>query len=201
MINSLRGTVIEHAPSQILLETSAIGFIVAVANEQLFGLGHELTIPVYFHWHPENGPQLFGFTCQAERAIFALVVSAPGFGPKIALAIIRALSPSAVATALACGDIKTLSSITGIGPKKAEAMILQLRDKASKLITSGLITSNNPHDHIKKITDVLNSLNYSRSEISTALAHLKNIQHDEANSFDGLLRQVLSFLSKKVHNS
>ena len=87
----------------------------------------------------------------------------------------------------------------GIGAKKAEQMIVQLRHKVEKLLESGIVINDDASlTHWTTLNDVLVSLHYSRQEITAALSHIKDSDTNQNATFDHLLRQALSFLSKRV---
>ena len=76
--------------------------------------------------------ELFGFFKHEERDLFRRLISVSGVGPKVALCILNALSPSEFSLAVATGDYKTISRSKGVGPKLAQRIILELKDKIAK---------------------------------------------------------------------
>ena len=201
MFSYIRGTVKGVVDNQLILEVYGIGFSLLVPNHELFQREKEITVATYLQWNQEQGPTLYGFSNDYEKAIFILVIGCSGIGPKIALLILQNLSPTAFLRAIQTSDIKALSSISGIGPKKAEQLIVQLKHKVTALIDRtwdvGSAEEAAQLEQWKNITQVLQSLNYSRQEIDQALSQLsQDIQGDVA--FDVLMRKALSFLAKKV---
>ena len=92
-----------------------------------------------------------------------------------------------------------LSKVTGIGSKKAEQMIVQLKHKVTRLIKSGvLLTSSHETKQWHDIAAVLESLHYSRQEVSDAMRYLATMHHSSDVPFDQQIRHALSFLSKKA---
>ena len=197
MINFLQGSIKAYKDQIITLEVRGIGFQVFVADSS-FVVGHEVALHIYLQWHQENGPILYGFHTDLEKSIFLMIISCSGIGPKIALAILSGMKPATFLKIIQTNDEKALSSINGIGAKKAEQMIVQLRHKAAKLIESGVVVDDDAEfNDLKNISDVLTSLSYSRAEISQALQYVK--EEVEPNApFDKLMRKALSYLSKKV---
>nr|MBA3955031.1 Holliday junction branch migration protein RuvA [Candidatus Dependentiae bacterium] len=185
---------------QIILDVSGVGFNLSVADEHAFTVGQKQELQVYFHWNTEQGPQLFGFTSKLSKTVFSLIISCSGIGPKIGLAALAQLSPESFLQAILLNDIKTLSSLSGIGTKKAEALVLCLKDKVSKLdVTTVSMPGSEGQTlkYFKQVSDALSSLNYSRSEIAGALEFVKKNSTD-TSKFDEMLRKALSFLSKKA---
>jgi Holliday junction DNA helicase RuvA len=77
----------------------------------------------------EDSLTLFGFTDDEQRDVFGLLQSVAGIGPRMALATLAVLDPDALGTALIQGDVKALTRVPGIGPKVAQRMVLELKDK------------------------------------------------------------------------
>jgi holliday junction DNA helicase RuvA len=77
----------------------------------------------------EDGWSLYGFDHAAERTIFQRLLGASGFGPKLALALLSALGPDRTVRSIRERDIAALSTVSGIGKKKAERLVLELRDR------------------------------------------------------------------------
>lgn len=197
MIHMLSGTITACDDTKITLTTAGIGFGIAVPNTALFSCGTTTQLHIYFHWNQEQGPQLFGFATQEERTIFGLIIGCSGMGPKVAMAVLGATTPNSFATAISTGDYKALSSIHGIGPKKAENLVMQLKDKIAVALKDGSIKATSTSlSHIAHISAALETLGYTRQEIGHALEQLKNPEFKDA-SFDLLMRKALGFLAKK----
>lgn len=80
----------------------------------------------------EDGVELFGFDSSEERACFNLLIGVNGVGPKAAISILSLLSPDALSLAICTEDTKTIAKASGIGPKTAARVVLELKDKISK---------------------------------------------------------------------
>lgn len=199
MFAHLTGKVLSAVDGTLVLDVAGVGFALQVPKAEQFQGKGVITMAVHLHWNQENGPTMFGFATEMEKRLFLLVIGCSGIGPKMALSLIEQLSPTILIKAVQENDEKVLSSVSGIGPKKAEQIIVQLRHKITKLLDIGL--SSDDVDLIslqdwKNVTQVLQSLNYSKGEIDAALNHLKKNTHTTVQ-FDVLVRQALSFLSKR----
>lgn len=199
MIDLIKGRVTAHSPNVVAIAvTESLHLAVTVTSEASFPLGEETTLCIYFHWHQENGPALYGFTSALDRQVFQLIISCSGIGPKIGLAILHHMSASSFIAAVAQEDVQALSAVQGIGRKKAEAIILYLKDKAFKLLESGAVNvaeSANAH-HLQEVAQTLSSLNYSKQEVASALEYVKKLEDYKSLPFDGLLRKALVHLSR-----
>jgi Holliday junction DNA helicase RuvA len=193
MISRLRGTIIERTDQSMTVDVGGVGFCVVMARISRYTLQQNIDLIIQLHWHQDNGPQLFGFANLAEKQIFNLIISCSGIGPKIALAILDSMTPDSFASAIISGDSKALSHVDGIGIKKAESMIVHLKDKVNKLLQSGTLMAQNPAlTMIGKVSEILASLGYSRYESSYALEHLQKIPDVESLSFEELIRKALA---------
>lgn len=198
MISFLRGIIKDRSDNIITIESNNIGFAVAVPMPAQFIATQSIELFIQFTWNQENGPQLFGFLTRDEKTMFNLITSCSGIGPKLALALLSMLSPATIAAAIAENQPKVLSNVSGVGTKKAENIILQLKDKINKLVTSGFaIEKNAAFEHITNLTQVLQSLGYSTHEISHATTYVKSHLHEiQPLSFDGVLKKAFASLAK-----
>lgn len=198
MINYLKGSILAYKDQLITLDVNNIGFQIHVAHTVSMVVGSTIALHMYMHWNQENGPILYGFQTELEKSVFLLIISCSGIGPKIALAILASMKPLHFLKVIQSGDEKALSAVNGIGAKKAEQMIVQLRHKVAKLIEGGVAVEDDAEfEQWKNISEVLSSLNYSRTEITNALGFVRESLRADA-PFDQLMRKALSFLSKRV---
>jgi len=200
MFSYLNGIVKDRSDQAITLDVGAFAFEVKVPNSSVFSQDKKAKIHAYMHWNAEQGPSLYGFATELEKIVFLLITSCSGIGPKIGLAALNDLGAESFLQAIQTGSEKTLSKVSGIGGKKAEQMIVQLKHKVAKLIKSGVELGDAQHiAHWNTVTEALESLNYSRSEINRAMSHLQKDYADDTNvSFDQLMRQALAVLTKQV---
>jgi len=199
MLNYVRGLVHSINDSCVTVDIGAIGLTLFVPFPAMFAVGEKVNLYAHMHWNSEQGPSLYGFATLAEKEVFLLVIGCPGVGPKLGIAVITDLGPQLFLEAIQEGNDQALSKVSGIGAKKAEQMIVQLKHKVAKLVQSGAIVQ--PYStmgRLHEVSDVLKSLNYSRGEISAAIKHIGDSCAGKNLSFDQLIRQALSFLAKRV---
>lgn len=199
MIAHIRGTIINKDHQQLTVDVQGIGYAIAVADDRLYKKDQQISLQVHTHWSQENGPQLFGFDSSAGKAVFQHIVSCSGCGPKIGLAVLSAMQPYHFLQVVATGDAKALSQVHGIGPKKAELIIMQLKDKVAKMAPEEFHPAQHAGLHkIKQISAALSALHYKQSEVAQALDVITKQTDIETRSFDELLKQALSVLAKKL---
>lgn len=196
MIGYLKGVITNLSSQKALIQTdSGIGFEINLVKTDKLAKDKPAEFFIYTHWNQENGPSLFGFFTQEEKAIFELVISCNGIGPKMGVSILSQIEPAIFVNAIKDGNTKILSSISGIGPKKAEQLVFHLKNKVSDLKNLDIINKSLAN-HFDEISQVLGSLNYSKTEITATFNYLNNNFEKYDFNFDELLRKSLSFLSK-----
>ncbi len=134
MIAYLKGTLEEKHPTSAIIDVAGVGYELLIplsSFEKLPSTGSQCKLLVY-DCVREDSHQLFGFFTNQELEMFSMLLSASGIGPKTALACLSGLSVRDIKTALVNGDVKRLNSISGVGKKLAERMIVELKDKISQ---------------------------------------------------------------------
>jgi Holliday junction DNA helicase RuvA len=199
MIATISGTIRSITEQQIVIEQAGIGFELFIATPLSFTLEQKIILQTYVHWNQENGPTLYGFNSSIEKAVFLLILSCSGIGPKIGLAVLNHLEPSTFLQAIVEENIQVLSSINGIGEKKAEQICVALKHKVAKFLKEQptLTSSSVSLSAWKDLTDTLTSLGYSPSEIKSVTNFLKENSIDTSTPFSNILRKSLAFLSNK----
>jgi Holliday junction DNA helicase RuvA len=137
VIATLTGVVAERDGESLVVQTDGgVGYAVSVpigvaqrlpARGARVNLFTELVVK-------EDGWSLYGFDSSVERLVFRHLLSASGFGPKLALALLSALGPERTVRSIQARDLSTLSSVSGIGRKKAERLVLELQDRFSDVV-------------------------------------------------------------------
>jgi len=137
MIASVTGTLAERDGDTIVVQTDGgVGYAVTVPA----GVAERLPVRgsrVSLHTElvvKEDGWALFGFDHPAERLVFQRLLGASGFGPKLALALLSALGPERTVRSILSRDLISLSSVGGIGKKKAERLVLELQDRFGAMV-------------------------------------------------------------------
>lgn len=134
MIVFLDGVLEEKEPTRVVVNVGGLGYEAAIplsSYDRLPEPGQRvrlLTVPVI----REDAHLLFGFMTAAERDAFLQLTSVNGIGPKLGLAVLSGLSVRDLKAAVAAGDVKRLSGISGVGKKTAERLVLEMRDKLGK---------------------------------------------------------------------
>lgn len=138
MYDYIRGKLITKRPTSVVVDIDGLGYELKVSlstSETLPAEGEMITLKTYLHVR-EDILQLYGFAAEEERDLFLGLLSISGIGPKLAQSMLSGLSPAKFITAIRNDDEKTLSSISGVGKKTAQRLIVELKDKLSKMAVS-----------------------------------------------------------------
>lgn len=197
MIVFLDGVLEEKEPTRAVVNVGGVGYEAAIplsSYDRLPAAGQRvrlLTVLVV----REDAHLLFGFMTAEERELFGLLTSVNGIGPKLGLAVLSGLSVRDLRAAIAAGDVKRLSGISGIGKKTAERLVLEMRDKLGKGEIAAALTAGHaagPAD--AKLRDAylaLVSLGYKPADAQRMVKDVAGQIAPDA-TLEDMLRQVLS---------
>jgi Holliday junction DNA helicase RuvA len=135
MIAKLSGILDSAGPDGVVIDVGGVGYLVfcsARTLRQLPGKGEAVRLVIEAHVR-EDHIHLYGFIDEAERSAYRLLTTVQGVGAKVALAILGAVSPDALASAIAAQDRAVLTQADGVGPKLATRIVVELRDKVAGL--------------------------------------------------------------------
>ncbi len=194
MIASLKGTLQSLAGDGAVVDVHGIGFRVYMPTptmSTLGAIGDEVELHTHLHLREDN-VTLYGFATPEELGLFQTLIGVSGLGPRLALAMLSAMSVEKLAMAIASGGADLLSEIPGIGRKTANRIILELKEK----IAAGWLTAP-PPEFAEENTEVLSalvSLGYSVREASHALATLPT---DQALTLEEKIRLALQYFTTR----
>ena len=147
MISMLRGVLVEATPSSALVDVGGVGFEAGISHTtaaQLPTLGHECVLHTRLQVR-EDSMTLFGFAHTEERLMFDRLIAVSGVGPRLALSILSKFSPSQVYTMVMAEDDKGMSSVSGVGKKTAQRLILELKSVFEKDVSLWSVPDVEPH--------------------------------------------------------
>lgn len=200
MIAQLSGTVAALGGTWLVLDLSGFGLKVlctpATAGTLRVGEDAQLHTSLIVR---EDSLTLYGFAEPGERDCFELVQSASGIGPKIAQAVVSVFSPDEFAAAVASGNVAALTRIPGIGPKGAQRLVLELKDKVAILAGPGTAAPGSaaPGGWRDQVRAGLEGLGYSARDAEAACDRVTGLAEESPElSVAGLLRAALRSLAK-----
>ena len=140
MIYCLSGKIIKKTLNAVVLSCGGVGYYTqcpASVAGALPGVGKEATLYTVLSV-TENDVSLYGFATEEQQACFEMLTAVSGVGPKVGLAILSVLEPERVALAISAGDHKAFKAASGVGPKLAQRIVLELKDKVAKGFVDGI---------------------------------------------------------------
>ena len=181
MIYSVRGRLVHVEEGMAAVECAGVAFALKTTNNTLSklpALHSEIMLYTCFLVR-EDAMDLYGFSDQGELSCFKMLLTVSGVGPKAALSILSQLSPEKFALCVATGDVKSITRAQGVGPKLAQRLILELKDKVqNEQIAKGVGMDDIPApailagSNVQEAVSALVVLGYTQSEAASAMAKL-----------------------------
>ncbi|HUD17397.1 MAG TPA: Holliday junction branch migration protein RuvA [Acidimicrobiales bacterium] len=197
MIGSLRGTLAARTgQTEIVVDVGGVGYRVSVTTRTAASLGANGS-DVFLHVHThvrEDALVLYGFVHDDERRCFEALLGAHGVGPTLALAVLSALSPAALSTAVIEDDVETLCAVPGVGRKTAARLLIDLKSRLDLPDLSGVgpVPESGTRSARSEARAALVELGYGPDEIRRAIEGL----HEELG-VEEMLRLALRELAAR----
>lgn len=140
MIYCLTGKLVKKNLDSVVISCGGVGYLAQVPASvaaSLPGVGREATLYTVMNV-TENDVSLFGFATEQQQSCFEMLTAVSGVGPKVGLAILSVMDPDRVALAISAGDHKAFKAASGVGPKLAQRIVLELKDKVGKGLVEGV---------------------------------------------------------------
>ena len=197
MIYQVRGRLIYKNTDFIVLEVGGVGLKISSTYNTIKRINEESEILLYTYLHVrEDALDLYGFHSLLEKEVFLLLIGISGIGPKLANTILSGILPSDLKEKIISGDINALTSVPGVGSKTAKRIIVELKDKFTK-IEDGSIGFSEKMDH-KLYSDALNalsSLGYNSKQSKQTLDQLFNSKGQNKDNIEVIIKAALKKLS------
>ena len=199
MIYCLQGTVLKKTLDMVVLSCAGVGYqmlVPASVASALPAVGQEATLFTEMHL-TENDVTLYGFASEEQKACFKLLTSVSGVGPKVGIAILNVLTPEKITLAISAADHKAFTAANGVGPKLAQRIVLELKDKVAKGLAEGVTlgdvggSSAAPAGNMTQAIAALTSLGYNPSEAAAAVA-----KADETLPVEEIIKLALRSMAK-----
>ena len=186
MLAYVKGELAQKQIGYVVIDVGGLGYKIFMSEpsiDEIGNIGDTVKVHTYYRVS-EDDISLFGFNTQEELRMFELLISVSGIGAKTALAMLACIEPSQFAIAVISNDIDTLKKIPGVGPKSAQRIVLELKDKMKKEQQIAELTnaSLEQKSKVKKIivadskvqeaTDALQVLGYTKKDVEKALEQI-----------------------------
>lgn len=200
MIAHLNGKLLESSYTEAVIECGGVGYSVNIplcTFEKLPAPGKEAALHTMLIVR-EDDMSLYGFATKRELQIFRLLITVNGIGAKTALNILSSLNIPVFCQAVLSGDIKTLKKINGVGPKSAERMVVELRDKIREISPESEFTpaAKQNSREIEDAALALEKLGFNRLRIIDSVAKVAEGLPENERSVENIIRKSLQTLNK-----
>jgi Holliday junction DNA helicase RuvA len=172
MIASVRGEVLSRLPGEVVVEAAGVGYRLAVSAETLRhvpAVGAEARLLAHLVVR-DDAMHLYGFSNEAERELFLMLIGVQSVGPKVALAVLSGGSPRELLNAIASGDAARFQAAPGIGKRTAERIIVELREKVAGKATDEIVVRRTTTDDPRTLArEGLLGLGFTPQEVDALL--------------------------------
>jgi holliday junction DNA helicase RuvA len=180
MIGKLKGVIDSYGENSVIVDVNGVGYEVhcsARTMQELPGIGQPAALSIETHVR-EDQIRLFGFLTEIEREWFRLLQTVQGVGVKVALAVLGTLKPAELASAIAMRDRAMVARTPGVGPKVAERIVTELKDKAPAYTNidpalvrlSGAVDEKRAPAPVTDAVSALVNLGYAQAQAAAAIA-------------------------------
>ncbi len=226
MIGKLKGIIDTIAEDHVILDVNGVGYIIfasAKTLSQLPGIGGQAGLMIETHVR-EDHIHLYGFASPLEKEWFKVLTSVQGVGVRMGLAILSVFGPDQLVIAITAKDSKALTAVSGVGPKLADRIVTELKNKVDKIAISSQVTAMSeaievsapapktasktskkaketsaaPSLDMSQLEDAisaLTNLGYGRTEAHSSVIHV--MQENEGASLDALIAASLKRLASQ----
>ena len=198
MISALRGKIWKKEDDRVTIDVQGVGYEILMAAPHIYDLGEtgrDVELDIHTHVN-ESSFVLFGFLKAAQKALFKKFLSVSGVGPKLALTMIAAMPAADLIQAIVMQDINTLKSISGVGPKTAQRIAMELKDKLADFDTAAVGSVSGGIPDVQgvhgEVVQALVSLGYGEAHARKALQKIAIAPED---STQVLIKKSLGVLS------
>lgn len=192
MIGRLKGTVISKQTPDLMLDVNGVGYELLIPLNTFFEIP-DIGETVALHTHfvvREDAQQLYGFSQLEERGLFRNLIKVNGVGPKMALAILSAMTASDFVHCVRANDIATLVKVPGVGKKTAERLLIEMRDKIASMAISETVepAQNLGKDISAEAESALIALGYKPQD---AAKMISRVAQEDIKTAEQLIRAAL----------
>lgn len=206
MLAYIKGKLVEKQIGYVVIDVNGLGYKVYISEfgmSKLGNIGETVKVHTYYKV-AEDDISIYGFCTKEELRTFELLIQVSGIGAKTALVMLGTIEPSAFAIAVISGDVNTLKKIPGVGPKSAQRIILELKDKIKKeqQIMELSDATSQQKTEVKRIivndskmeeaVSALQVLGYQKRDIDAVLEKLDT----QDLKLEEIIKQALKLISK-----
>jgi len=179
MIAQIRGRLIEKTPTYAIIDCNGVGYQLNISLNTFGKIGSEENCKLYTQMIVREDAQLlYGFFDQTEKKLFQLLISVSGVGASTALTVLSAGSPTEVSEAIISGDVSWFKSVKGIGPKSAQRIIIDLKDKVGATLESDNISGTGDNTVKEEALSALVMLGFNKNQAEKTIGRILKSNSD-----------------------
>ncbi len=198
MIGYLKGEITHKTPAFLYIEVGGVGYHVNTSVNSFSDLGEKKRVKVYTHMIvKEDSDTIYGFSTMAERDLFVLLLSVKGVGGNTARVILSYMNPNEVKRAIMHENVSAFKSVKGVGPKTAKQILLDLKEKVTKLADNNIdleITGESVHNTRDEAAAALQALGFQKALVEKKIAFVLQ-NGDDGMEVEQIIKEVLKQLS------
>ncbi len=190
----LEGKFTYKSPAQVYLDVNGVGYEVNISLHTFSAIQQLNQGKLFTHLQvKEDGHILFGFFEKEEKEIFLQLISVSGVGASTARMMLSSIKPEEISKAIVQGNVKLLESVKGIGKKTAERLVLELKDKVAKSVTSGGFAAHVINSIEQDAAIALTALGISKSQAEQAVQKIIKMEPD-IHILEDLIKKALKVI-------
>lgn len=199
MIEFIRGNIDDITPTKAVIEANGVGYALNISLNTYTAIQNNKDAKLYvFEVIREDAYTLFGFATHLERDLFELLISVSGVGGQTARMILSAFTPADLANIVQTEDVRSLKSVKGIGPKAAQRIIVDLKDKMTNFIGSSESNGNTSHEVkanspiIEEAVQALTVLGFAPAPTQKIVIQI--VKEEPSIPVEGIIKKALKML-------
>lgn len=194
MYEYLKGSIEDISPDKVVLGVNGIGYDINISHSTFEGLKDKKEAKIFVWLHvKEDDMTLYGFSEKNERTLFLLLNTVNGISAASSRAILSQLSPSNLISAILNSDVVTIKSLKGVGEKKAQKIVIELKDKVAKLDFSDMLPGTLQSPNRGEALAALLALGYNRPVASKAVEKVIS-ENGSDLSVEDIIKQALKLV-------
>ncbi|MFK8296336.1 Holliday junction branch migration protein RuvA [Capnocytophaga canimorsus] len=194
MITQIQGKLVEKNPTHLVVDCHGVGYFVNITLNTYSTLPQSEAIKLYTYLQiKEDAHNLYGFLTKTEREVFVLLISVSGVGAGTARTMLSSLTAAQVRSAIINGDVATIQSVKGIGAKTAQRVILDLKEKMTKLQDFEDIPYNEVNTNKEEALAALEVLGFVRKQAEKVVDRIMRTSSEQL-SVEEIIKQALKNL-------
>ncbi len=194
MITHIYGVLEEKTPASAVIDCGGIGYLLKISLNTYTQLPEKGSCRLFTHLAiRDDAHVLFGFANREERELFRHLISVSGVGGNTALAVLSSLDPVGLKDTIVSGNVSVLKSVKGVGPKTAERIIVDLKDRLGKIEVGALAIGDSQNNQHEEALTALVTLGFAKNSAEKAIAKVLKVHGNDLGVEEIVKHSLSSF--------